>query len=255
MPGDDLAIERSILALGEMMKKEKKEFDVLLPDPRIPKHSCSIFFLTGAPYSGKTSTAELLIRERPSLIHIVPEDVMRKLLEEGSDDVREYVQSRIAKDPQGKVPEKLLFRILKIEISKHLFGAYGSDRFLIEGLPTSMEQYNKFKAAFGVVRVIVLNMHPDLVERRAMADPMTFNEGDRRLAVVREKKEAWAELWAFMETPEFREQSTWVDASGPLEDVAWYIRDVIDAAVKQGPAKTPSRIGRIAQAITKPFRR
>ena len=68
-----------------------------------------------------------------------------------------------------------------------------------------------------MVRVIVLNMHPDLVERRAMADPMTFNEGERRLAVVREKKEAWAELWAFMETPEFREQSTWV--SSPL----WFI--------------------------------
>ncbi|GES65692.1 UMP-CMP kinase 3-like isoform X1 [Aspergillus terreus] len=243
------------MAPGET-RKEKKRIDVLLPDPRIPKHSCSIFFLTGAPYSGKTSTAELLVRERPSLIHIVPDDVVRSLLEEGPDDVREYVQSRIANDPQGKVPEKLLFRILKIEISKHLFAAYGSDRFLIEGLPTSIEQYNKFQAAFGVVHAIVLNMHPDHIERRAMADPMTFDEGERRLAMVRQRKEAWDEqMRAVIERPEFRRHSTWVDASGPQEDVVWYIHDVIDAAVKLGPAKTPNLIGKMAQAITMPFLR
>lgn len=34
------------MALGET-RKEKKRIDVLLPDPRIPKHSCSIFFLAG----------------------------------------------------------------------------------------------------------------------------------------------------------------------------------------------------------------
>ena len=102
----------------------------------------------------------MLVRERPSLIHIVPEDVVRSLLEEGPDDVREYVQSRIAHDPQGKVPEKLLFRILKIEISKHLFAAYGSDRFLIEGLPTSIEQYNKFQAV----------QHPSSLRGLSIAD-------------------------------------------------------------------------------------
>ena len=77
-----------------------------------------------------------------------------------------------------------------------------------------------------MVHAIVLNMHPDHIERRAMADPMTFDEGERRLAMVRQRKEAWDEqMRAVIEKPEFRRHSTWV--SSPLWSIYGVFRRLI----------------------------
>ncbi|GFF43361.1 adenylate kinase 8 [Aspergillus udagawae] len=151
------------------------------PSDDVDVKSAKLILLFGPPAAGKSTAAANVAAELGS-IHICPDQTIRRLGETGPYLAWLAVVQAI--ETQGTVPSELLFRLVKMEIQRHM--EFGATTFIIDGWPHCSEDFTLLHETFTVVSAFHLYATQDTLEKRAMQNPMTFDEGTKRLKSFRD---------------------------------------------------------------------
>ncbi|RHZ48940.1 adenylate kinase family protein [Aspergillus thermomutatus] len=150
------------------------------PSEDVDVKSAKLIFLFGAPALGKSTVAANVAAEL-GCIHLCPDQMIPHLGKHGPYLAWLAVVQAI--EYHGTVPSGLLFQLVKMEIQRHM--EFGATTFIIDGWPHTSEDFNLLYETFTVVSAFHLYATQDTLEKRAMRDPMTFDEGTRRLKYFR----------------------------------------------------------------------
>ena len=106
-----------------------------------------VSFILGAPLAGKGTQASLLVKEFDDLAHISAGDVLREERETGSQ-LAELIESYIKEG--SIVPVKITLDLIRKKMEK---SEGKSNKFLIDGFPRNLDNYNGWMSAMGDVTV------------------------------------------------------------------------------------------------------
>ncbi|KAF4227545.1 hypothetical protein CNMCM8980_008912 [Aspergillus fumigatiaffinis] len=151
------------------------------PSEDVDVKSAKLILLFGPPAAGK-STAAANVAAELGFIHICPDQTIERLGETGPYLAWLAVVQAI--ETQGDVPAELLFRLVKMEIQRHM--EFGATTFIIDGWPHCSEDFTLLHETFTIVSAFHLYATQDTLEKRAMQNPMTFDEGTKRLKSFRD---------------------------------------------------------------------
>ncbi|GIK00654.1 hypothetical protein Aspvir_004681 [Aspergillus viridinutans] len=151
------------------------------PSEDVEVKSAKLILLFGPPAAGK-STAAANVAAELGFIHICPDQTIKHLGKTGPYLAWLTVVQAI--ETQGSVPSELLFRLVKMEIQRHI--EFGATTFIIDGWPHCSEDFTLLHETFTVVSAFHLYATQDTLEKRAMQNPMTFDEGTKRLKSFRD---------------------------------------------------------------------
>ncbi|KAF4214818.1 hypothetical protein CNMCM5878_008702 [Aspergillus fumigatiaffinis] len=151
------------------------------PSEDVDVKSAKLILLFGPPAAGK-STAAANVAAELGFIHICPDQTIERLGETGPYLAWLAVVQAI--ETQGDVPAELLFRLVKMEIQRHM--EFGATTFIIDGWPHCSEDFILLHETFTIVSAFHLYATQDTLEKRAMQNPMTFDEGTKRLKSFRD---------------------------------------------------------------------
>ncbi|RLL99285.1 hypothetical protein CFD26_100376 [Aspergillus turcosus] len=151
------------------------------PSEDVDIKSAKLILLFGPPAAGK-STAAANVAAELGFIHICPDQTIQLLGKTGP--YLAWLRVVQAIETHGDVPTELLFRLVKMEIQRHMES--GATTFLIDGWPHCSEDFSLLHKTFTIVSAFHLYATQDTLEKRAMQNPMTFDEGTRRLKYFRD---------------------------------------------------------------------
>ncbi|KAF4164993.1 hypothetical protein CNMCM6936_008432 [Aspergillus lentulus] len=151
------------------------------PSDNVDVKSARLILLFGPPAAGK-STAAANVAAELGFIHICPDQTIERLGETGPYIAWLAVVQAI--ETEGSVPAELLFRLLKMDIQRHM--EFGATTFIIDGWPHCSEDFTLLHETFTIVSAFHLYATQDTLEKRTMQNPMTFDEGTKRLKSFRD---------------------------------------------------------------------
>ncbi|KAF9883944.1 hypothetical protein FE257_002626 [Aspergillus nanangensis] len=184
-----------------------------------------VFFMIGGPGSGKSTMAAMLASEY-GFVHIVPHNVVGRLEFYGCYEAWKIIRDQ-EKAAGGVLPDHWMCLLLKMEIHKHMEA--GAGRFLIEGFPSTVEQFEDFRQTFGETLAIGLQVSADTMEKRYMDVKMTFDYGERRHQEFQARKMSFFENDSALRLhPRFRSNTVWVNAEHSPADAISTLRGIMD---------------------------
>ncbi|KAG2026528.1 hypothetical protein GB937_002042 [Aspergillus fischeri] len=151
------------------------------PSDNVDVRSAKLILLFGPPAAGK-STAAANVAAELGFIHICPDQMIERLGKTGP--YLAWLRVVQAIETEGSVPAELLFRLVKMEIQRHM--EFGATTFIIDGWPHCSEDFTLLHETFTIVSAFHLYATQDTLEKRAMQNPMTFDEGTKRLKSFRD---------------------------------------------------------------------
>ncbi|KAF4257872.1 hypothetical protein KXW98_005484 [Aspergillus fumigatus] len=153
----------------------------IAPSDNVDVRSAKLIFLFGPPAAGK-STAAANVSAELGCIHICPDQTIKRLGKTGP--YLAWLRVVQAIETEGSVPPELLFRLVKMEIQRHM--EFGATTFIIDGWPHCSEDFTQLHETFTIVSAFHLYATQDTLEKRAMQNPMTFDEGTKCLKSFRD---------------------------------------------------------------------